>query len=644
MKNKLICTFCSILLGVLFINAQDRKLQKANKYYNDFQFTKAIVHYERLVSKGNTAPEIYQNLGDANYLNANYEEAAKWYGMLSELEGVTLDKNHTYRYAQSLRSLKDYTASDKLMTQLYESKQTDQRGINFKENSDYLNRIKERLNSYTIENLSINSEASDFAPSFRLEGIVFSTARDTSGLAKNIHTWNQKRFSDLYAAAVNEDGSLENITKFSKELNTKLHESSSVFTKDGQTVYFTRNNEKKRKFSRDKQGVSRLKIYKSVLKNGKWLKAVPLPFNNDDYSVAHPTLNKAEDKLYFSSDMPGSLGHSDIFVVDILSNGTYSDPVNLGKKINTESRESFPFVAENDVLYFASDGHPGLGGMDVFAVDLKNIENSYILNLGEPLNSVADDFSLVINSAKNGYFASNRADGTGSDDIYALTEVRPLALECFKNIGGIVKDHTSGELITDALIEVANEQGETIAEAITNENGVFEIKANCNEEISTLKGSKDNYESDTQSFTDNTDSNLVLHLKKTNLGAPVGTDLVTYLALEPIYFDFDKWHIREDAKVSLAKIKAYLHEYPDVKIQIGSHTDARATKAYNMRLSDKRANSTMEYLIDQGISKDRLRALGFGETMITNECVDHVACPAHKHQENRRSEFIVLEQ
>jgi len=645
MKNKIISAFCVTFLSFLLINAQDRKLKKAQRYFDNLEFVKAIKHYERIVAKGSNSPEVLRNLGDANYLNANYAESAKWYKKLSNLEGVILDKNTVYRYAQSLRSIKEYEASDKLIVQLNNGYKKDQRGINFKKNDDYLNNIKKRLGSYTIQNVSVNSLASDFAPSFYLDGLVFSTTRDTSGISKNIHTWNQKRFLDLFSASINDDGSLENVKKFSKKINTKLHESSSAFTKDGKTVYFTRNNAKSRGFSRDKEGVSRLKIYKSELINGNWTEGKALPFNQDDYSVAHPSLNISEDKLYFSSDMPSSLGHSDIFVVAINSDGTYSEPKNLGSKINTESKESFPFISENNVLYFSSDGHPGLGGMDVFATDLNDIENSKVVNLAEPINSISDDFSFIINdNAKKGYFASNRVNGVGSDDIYALTEVKTLELACLKSIRGVVKETESLEIIPGTTVLLLDKNGKTISSGISDENGVFKISLKCSERSFTIVANKEEHEAGRKEIeTNENDLSVELFLNKIDNGAPIGADLAEYLKIEPIYFDFDKWSIREDVKQSLTKIIDYLKKHPKTKIQIGSHTDSRASKAYNMRLSDKRANSTLEYLLAQGVAQDQIRALGFGESMISNECWDGVKCDEHKHQENRRSEFIVIE-
>ena len=643
MMNKFTHIAFALFLSIITVNAQDKKLDKAHESFERFEFNNAIQQYERLIANGTTSPEILRNLGDANYYNANYEDAAKWYAQLANSSTDALGIEHMYRYASTLRAIKEYEASNVLFKKLNLLQASD----NISNSGDFLDDIKERFGSYTVENVAINSPESDFAPSFRLDGIVFSTGRDTSGISKTMHNWNKKRFLNLYTASLKEDGGLEKTMRFSDKLNTKLHESSTAFTKDGNTVYFTRNKEKGRSFGRDKKGVSRLKLYKAVFENGKWKNVKALPFNQEGYSVAHPTLNKAEDKLYFASDIPGTVGQSDIYVVDILPDGTYSTPKNLGKKLNTIGRETFPYITDDDVLYFASDVHPGFGGLDVFAVDLNDLENSKIVNLGEPVNSTSDDFSFILNNeSKRGYFASNRAEGKGSDDIYAFTEVKPMDTRCFSNLSGLVKNKITDEIMPNSTVILLDDKGQKIEEATTDAKGLFAMKNNCASGSFVFVASKENYETGRASISQKEGedvSDIVLLLSNMDKGAPIGTDLAKYLNIEPIYFDFNKWNIRADAAVSIQKIISYLEKYPEAKVRIGSHTDSRASRAYNTRLSDKRANSTMEYLIKSGIAPTRLSALGLGETMLVNACSDNVSCNEAQHQENRRSEFILIE-
>ncbi|WP_282113574.1 OmpA family protein [Maribacter stanieri] len=638
--------FCGLAVVTMMASAQDKKIQKADTKFTNYAYASAIQSYEQLVKDGYTEEEVYKNLGNANYLKANYEEASSWYGKLFSLKGADIDPEYMYRYAQTLKSLENYKESDTWMIKFKSARENDQRALVFDENRDYLEQIEERSGRYELKNIGLNSKVSDFAPSFYEDGLVFSTARDSGLLSKNVHKWNNGSFLNLYKAAQDNQGNFTNLDKLSKKLNKKTHESSTAFTKDGNTMFFTRNNSDDGKFERDEDGVSRLKIYKATKENGEWNNIEELPFNGDSYSVAHPTLNNDESKLYFASDMPGTKGESDIYVVDINKDGTFSTPKNLGDRINTESRETFPFVTESDKLYFSSDGHPGLGGLDVFATDLKN-ERGEVFNLGRPLNGEEDDFSYIINEeTKKGFFASNRKGGQGNDDIYSFIEMTPLDFTCLTAITGIVKDQKTNALLTAASVTVYDKDNKVVSSSQTDASGVFEMEGNCSEGAYKVVATKADYEDSTKTFNTEKSEDVTrieVMLVQLDNGAPIGTDLAKYLNIEPIYFDFDKYFIREDAKISINKVLAYLNEYPNVNVQVRSHTDSRANDAYNMTLSANRAKATADYLIEAGIPSIRISYEGYGETELNNGCSNGVPCSKENHQFNRRSEFIVVE-
>ncbi|WP_298487681.1 OmpA family protein [uncultured Maribacter sp.] len=644
--KKIIYTFLGLATMTAVVNAQEKKINKANQNYKDYAYAPAIDSYEKLIKDGYSKEEIFKNLGNANYVNANYQEATKWYEQLFQLENTSIDPEFMYRYAQSLKSLEKYNESDQWMQKFKDANTQDQRAIKFGDNLEYLDNIEANSNRYDIKNLAINSNESDFAPSITNEMLVFSTARDSGITSRKINEWNNKAFLNLYKANPNESGEYVVSSKLSKELNKKTHESSTAFTKDGTTVYFTRNNSVDGKFARDENGVSRLKIYKATLAEGEWINIIELPFNGDNYSVAHPTLNKDETKLYFASDMPGTLGESDIFSVDINTDGSYGTPVNLGKTINTESRETFPFITQDNKLYFASDGHPGLGGLDVFVTNLENSYRPTIENVGRPINSEEDDFSFIINEeTKKGFFASNRDGGQGDDDIYSFIENKALDLNCYTKIAGVIKDLKTGALLDNAEVKIYNSLNEVITKGITGNDGAFSLDGDCAKGDYKLVATKEDYNQGDKMFAtvaakDITD--VELSLEKTRRAALIGTDLAKYLDIVPIYFDFDKSFIREDAKVSMEKVLAYLREFPEVHVQVRSHTDSRANDWYNEGLSVRRAKSTAAYLISQGIAKERISHKGFGETELTNECSNEVICSKEKHQANRRSEFIIV--
>ncbi len=645
MNKKSKYLLCSLLMAFALVTAQDKKTKKAKENFDSYSYAPAIESYEDLVENGYSEEDIFKNLGDANYQNANYSEAANWYSKLFAIEGLTLDADYMYRYAQSLKSSKEYEASDVWMQKYQATKMADVRAKKIVGNPDYMKKIENNSGRYDIKSLGLNSVASDFAPAFRGEQLVFSSARDSGTVAKNIHTWNNKSFTNLYSATPSGDdfGAVSKIAS----LNKKTHETSAAFTKDGSTVYFTRNNSENGKFSRDEDGVSRLKIYRANLKDGNWTNITELPFNADGYSTAHPALSPDERKLYFASDMEGTIGASDIFVVDLNEDGSIGAPQNLGNNINTEARETFPFVTASNALYFASDGHPGLGGLDVFATKIDDMDNLYIVNVGRSVNSEQDDFSFIINEeTKKGFFASNREGGLGSDDIYGFTETEEIDLTCNTIVEGIVKDEETDGPLAGAKVAIFNTNNELISETISGDDGSFALEGDCRDGDYKLVASKDEYNNGDKMFavvSANDTSGVEIALEKTVKRAPVGTDLVQFLSLKPVYFDLDKADIRPDASATILKVIEYMNLFPDIKIQVQSHTDVKAGESYNQRLSQQRADNTVTYLISNRMDESRVSGEGFGKSKLANDCTTLEKCTDEEHEKNRRSEFIVME-
>ena len=650
MKNRRPILVGLSLFALFSISAQTQKIKKADEAYETFAYHDAIESYESLVAKGYEGREIYRNLGNSNYHNARYEDAASWYGKFFMETGPEDDAHPEmmYRYAQSLKSTGEYTAAETWMKKFETAQNEDLRAEKFRSQPDYLERIEKMSGRYEISNLAINSPESDFAPSKLGETLIFSTARDTGKTFRNVHEWNNRSFLNLYKATPGTGGMYQNTVKLPKSMNKKTHESTTTFTKDGKTVYFTRNNSDDERFERDDEGVSRLKIFRAEIDGDQWKNITELPFNGDSYSSAHPTLSPDGKKLFFASDREGSHGASDIFVVEVNEDGTFGEPKNLGSKINTESRETFPFITDDNILYFASDGHPGLGGLDIFAVRIDGENISDIINLGKPVNGEQDDFSFYIDYDTNtGFFASNRKGGKGSDDIYSFKENRPIAFECKKTFGGIVRQGDGNLPLANVAFELIGLSGNVVSQSRTDAEGNFEFEVECNEGPELrLKASKKEFESyemaiDIENIEDG--RILALNLKKEVIMAPKGTNLISYLKLEPIYFDLDKDVIRPDARHTMQMVIDYLKEYPQLKIEVQSHTDAKASDAYNMNLSARRAKNTEVYLIANGIADERISNKGFGESRLVNDCKDRNSCPDEKHQENRRSEFIVVD-
>lgn len=623
-------------------------LNRANDSYEDYAYIDAISIYERIADKGKADADIYRKLADSYYFNGQYEEASKWYGQLfEEYSSEPIDAEYYYRYATALKSTGNTTQADDYFDR-YGQMVAGRRAELIRERGDYMAEIRANSGRYDINPIEVNSSSSDYGSTIYNNKLLFTTARDTGNFSKRIHTWTGDYYTTIFAADINEDGTLSNAEKFSNGISSKYNESTPVITKDGNTMYFTRNNyDGKRGYSYNRSTL--LKIYKATRdEHGKWGDVEELPINSDDFNTAHPVLNADETELYFASDRPNGLGGADLWKVAITEEG-FGTPVNLGANINTDGRESFPYLSEDNVLYFSSDGRPGLGGLDVFATKIK-ADGTYteIQNVGEPVNSAWDDFAYIINpNIQRGYFSSNRPEGMGNDDIYSFTETRALQLECLQNLEVRVIDKETGEVIEGAQISLLD--GHRNVANKTTQEGTQYITVLTDEECGTfywVQASAEEYQSnEAGTLLDSEDgvTQLALSLERAKVKVEKGDDLFKTLDLNPIYFDLDKSNIRPDAAQELTKILAVMEAYPEMKIDIRSHTDSRASMAYNDRLSERRAQSTRQWLIDQGIAPERLTAKGYGERQLINRCADGVDCSEEEHQANRRSEFIVVE-
>lgn len=652
MKKNIYFIFTFIGLSVFSLKAQEKVVEKANKEYNEYAFVDAREAYKQVAKDGYVTPDLLQRLGDSYYYTADYINAAKWYGQLYNLQDENTNPEYLYRYALSLKSTEDYVASDIIMEEFLDSKGEDYRAKLFLNERNYLEEIEEQSGRFELSNIGFNSELSDFAPAFYKNELVFASNRTNGSATRRTHDWNDQPFLDIYKVSNAEEDRGLGPQKLDKSINSKYHESTAVFTKDGMTMYFTRNNYTNKDYKEDSEGTNRLKLYRAKKTEENTWEVEELPFNSDEYSVAHPALSKDDKTLYFASDMPGGKGMSDLYKVSIEEDG-FGTPVSLGDGINTEGRETFPFVSFDDKLYFASDGHVGLGGLDVFVADMKEDDFGDVYNVGRPINSEFDDFTFVINNLGKGYFASNREGGVGDDDIYSFKSLKPLKTNsgCIQDFAGVVKDNRSEDPIADAKVYLLNAEGKVIDEAVSEFDGSFTFKdLTCSTQYSVRSQKKD-YTTAEKAFATGKKNGTVertLFMKQgSDLGptaAPVGSDLVKVLGLNIIYFDLDKDYIRPDAQIELRKVIAVMKLYPTMKIDVRSHTDSRANDNYNMDLSNRRAQSTIDYIVNVGgISKDRLTGKGYGETQLVNRCSNGVKCSETEHQLNRRSEFIIVE-
>lgn len=639
-----------LYLGTTVANAQ-AGLKKADKQYEQWAYVDAIEIYEKIDRRGFSGKDLHENIGNSYYFNARYAEAERQYEKLFANYGEEdLPSEYYYRYAQTLQQVgKEAEAKifyDQFITMVGNQSQIAKIRAN---EVDLKKQISYNSGRYSnLNNLPINTQFADYGSYVHNNQLYFTSARDTGSLAKKVHTWTGDAFTSLYQYPLSDQLNKNKVQRLKGDVKSKLNESTAVITKDGNTMYFTRNNIISGKQKHDEQKNTRLKIYRAELVNEKWTNVVELPFNGDDFSTAHPTLSADERTMYFASDRPGGFGESDIWSVSV-SGKIYGVPRNLGASINTEARETFPYMNSNNELYFSSDGRVGLGGLDVYVAMMdKNQQFEPVQNIGAPINSTADDFAYYIDyDTKKGFFSSNREGGQGNDDIYAFVEDRMIKPECLQDLRVVVIDGKTNVPITDAIVTLYDVYYKQLDVVKSSKLDGYQFNAayEC-EAVYRLKVEKNDYVTVEERVTLDaetgiTNKTITLHPRKVEVKKD--DDLFKVLKLNPIYFDLDKHNIRPDAALELAKVSEVLRDYPQMKIDVRSHTDSRASDSYNLKLSQRRAKATAEWLIAQGIDASRITYKGYGETQLENRCSNGVKCTEEQHQQNRRSEFIISE-
>jgi len=627
------------LLSSTTLLAQSKQTQKADKLFSQLNYVGASKEYLKLVDKEADKNYIYKQLAECNYKMENTVEAAKWYGKLTAQPQT--DAEVYYKYAQALRANGKNDEANVQMQKFASMAPNDHRAIAFNENPDYLTKLESKPKSFNVIPLKINSDKSDFAPFLANDNnLYFVTARDNSSKKDG---YKDEPFLDIYKVTMGADGKFGNPVPVS-ELNTKWHDGPVTITGDGKTLYFSRDSQADKKFVTDKKlntKFGQVNLYRALNFDGKWREITPVPFNGLDFSTSSPSISKDGTTLYFTSNRPGGLGGNDIWKVAVNKDGTYGTPENLGEKVNTEGSEQFPFISDDNVLYFSSNGRQGFGGLDVFSIDL-NDPNAVAVNVGKPVNTNKDDFSFSFNKTKNvAFFASNRG---GNDDIYQA--------DPYCNIEAIVNvtNAKTGKIIADAkismLMEVAKaKKGQKINKkdkqnAVETKNstadGVANFTVDCNKSY-TVSVSKDGYESGVFTIEKTSKGPVTIAAALKPIDVVVLADRIQ---LKEIRFDYNKWDITPEGAVELDKLVQYMNENEDLVIMVKSHTDTKGNAVYNMNLSEKRAKSTVAYVVSKGIAANRISGKGYGESEPEVNCGEN--CTPEQDAQNRRSEFLIV--
>ena len=487
MKKLLFILFA--LGSIASIKAQD-DLKRADLYFSRAYYSDAIPLYEELLPR-NKSSKLLKNLADSYYHTFNMKAAARWYAYLVSNYGENIDESYYFKLNQSLKAIGEYEKADQALIDYYTNQNLSDRTEQVKAGSTYIENVKAIGERFDIKNLALNTSTSEFGAAIVDSVLVYNASKKEAKTLGKLYRWNNQNYLDFYAHPKEKLQIGDSLsTSFSKNINTNLHEGTFAITKDRSTIYFTRNSKKK---TDDK--ISNLKLYKAEWIDEEWQNITELPFNGHNFSTEHPALSPDETKLYFASDRGGGYGGFDLYYVSIQKDGFFSSPVNLGAKINTDKKEQFPFIDGDGNLYFSSNGHPGFGLLDIFIS--KNDKGNFSKpdNLGLPMNSGYDDFSVSIEkNGKTGFFASNRPGGKGSDDIYSFTETRPLIIEdCLQYITGKIIDKTTRKPLIGASVEMVQLEGAAIEKLITGQDGSFKFMVNCNSSYQ-VTAQKEGYE------------------------------------------------------------------------------------------------------------------------------------------------------
>jgi outer membrane protein OmpA-like peptidoglycan-associated protein/tetratricopeptide (TPR) repeat protein len=635
--------FIAVILCCTTTFAQAPKLKKADALFEEMAYVDAAKAYEAyLESAKKPGATTTKRIADTYYFTNKFAKAAEWYQKVLKLPGGSTDEIHYRRYVLSLRALQRYDEADVIIGQKLSSKKNKADFERFKKQKRQLDSIIKFPAKVQTRNITeINTSLTEFGTTFFWDKIIYSSARDTTKFGGKTYKYNNQPYLELYVADVDSNGTFSNEKKFAKRDQISYHNSNVAFLPGSDSIiYFSANILKGGgRLNKNDTGTNNIGIFKAKLEQGRMRYIEPMPFNNVNYSCAHPAISVDGKWMYFTSDMPGGQGETDIYIAEILANGLTDKPKNLGPIINTEGKEMFPFIIEN-VLYFSSDWHYGLGGLDVFQSAIDDKGNfAEPQNLGKPVNSNRDDFAYIIAEDKlSGYFSSNRDGGKGDDDIYYFEAA------CEQAIAGVITNKTTAKPIEGVTV-TALKEGAGITKTITSVDGKYAFtQLPCNTQV-TIIAEKPNHVTATQLITLPTIAGSTpFNIELTDYSSLVTKqDSIEKITINPIFFDFDKYDITPQAALELDKVVYVLQNFPNVIIKIESHTDARGDDDYNLTLSNNRAKATYGYILSQGIQPSRIESVtGYGETRHMNQCSNGVECSEEEHLKNRRSEFIVV--
>ncbi|WP_299817686.1 OmpA family protein [uncultured Pontibacter sp.] len=644
------------MMSLSTVTAQAQtELRKANKQYENYEFALALENYQVAVQKKQPDLQTTQRMADAYRLTRQSQKAEQWYEKVVRMQGR--EPMNLYFYAEALRSNGKYEeAKEQYMLWAEEMPDREAAAQELVAACDIaLLWARKPAVAEVAPLASINIPGfSDFSPALHGKQLIFTSDRglQTSSKRPEVYGWTGRPYLQLFTAQQDAAGNWGSPKALEEVINSNYHNATASAAEDGKTLYFTRTqmvpktstNADPTSWIKEpsiKEFVNRLEIFTAERQGQTWANIQPFAYNKvEEYSVGHPAISPDGQVLYFASDMEGTVGNTDIFYSIKQADGSWGKPVNAGPAINTTGRESFPYVSADGKLYFASDGHAGFGGLDVFEAKGTHAAWTEVKNVGAPINSAKNDYGIMFTKAgEEGLFSSNRDAANGTEDIYSFKMLqRPVVIE----------------LIT--LERKQNTQKRNIEVPLPNTKIVVDQK-NLNKSVVVTTDEKGQYFMDGRvgdSFMmKGTKAGYLTQEKVAEIPATAGdtvqiamlfdkNELEKAIVLENIYYDLDKWDIRRDAARELDKLVTVLKNNPEVKIEMSSHTDSRESANYNLVLSERRAQAAVDYLVSQGIDRNRLTAKGYGKSRLVNGCADGVSCSEEEHQLNRRTEFKII--
>jgi len=632
-----------VLIVLVVACSPEKKVQKSFKYA---KYEKVIAYYKGVLAKKRNSGKANYFIAESYRLSNRIKESEPFYAKAGGA-GISKDSVQLF-YAKALQANAKYEEAKKVLQQLEESTENEKmkdRAQKELEGLGYLDNLAGKKSYYRVKSLeALNTQFAEYAPAYSNGVLYFASSRSNA----RIYEASGTPFTDIYqvetkAAIVD----LNTLKPLPGTINsTNVNTGCITFTPDGKLMVFARGNTGKKKGAED------VDLFLSRFRNGAWTEPIPININTPKYWESTPALSPDGRTLYFSSNRIGGYGGLDLYSAQMDSRGRFGKIKNLGADINTAGDDTFPYMADNSKLYFSSDGHPGFGMLDLFVVNRANGKTK-VENLAQPMNSTADDFGMYLFKPDRGFFTSNREDGKGDDDIYTFVNDDPNLKVVNYYLQGITynqrKDSTR-EILADTKVSLLDQGGDVMQEFVTGNDGKFLFRVYENENY-VLLGDHDGYIIKRQSYTTLGKSVPLESLKELVTNITLDTLLILdrleknkIFVLKNIYFEYDKADIRTDAAKELDKLVELLNDNPEIKIEMGSHTDSVASEVYNIELSQRRAESTVNYLIRKGIDQKRLVAKGYGESkpIARNTNRDGTDNPEGR-QRNRRTEFKILE-